>query len=490
MTDRHWLSGFIRPTAYCSILWFLLITRSGLGMDCNWRDLTAKDTFDLYLADKIVGTLVHIVDHDELSATMLVSTDMSVSMGAVAGNALEVKEQRRFNFLGAMVSAYQEVSGASGVNSWAVKKTGDRWDYIVIVGGKKTSRKAGNIADNLSSSCRLSYGIKARTIKPGETWYDTAFEMVSAQNVVTSVHCIGVDTVRHIWTFENVDNLTNRTEKQEIDGSGRVIEESVARVYLAKNRDRRLAALAAPPENHGPAALQPDKAKDLSELFPVPSDRQKTPEEQIALSGIDSAFAIDSTVAQWYSRKGNLWVLSAAPAKCISVGKTSREREFHDWLLPTITMQSDDPKIKELSNTLRGGLKDPCALVEKFTAYVFTRLKKRNTATFSNALETLKAGFGDCGEHAVLLGALLRAAGIPARVVLGLVYVEQKKAYMYHAWVMARAGDWVFADAALGAFPAYGNYVPLIIDDTGGGILRMFRLVGRINIEYVTRAGK
>jgi len=33
-----------------------------------WR---RKDTFDLYLADKIVGTLVHIVDHDELSATTL-----------------------------------------------------------------------------------------------------------------------------------------------------------------------------------------------------------------------------------------------------------------------------------------------------------------------------------------------------------------------------------------------------------------------------------
>jgi hypothetical protein len=55
---------------------------------------------------------------------------------------------------------------------------------------------------------------------------------------------------------------------------------------------------------------------------------------------------------------------------------------------------------------------------------------------------------------------------------------------------MALAGDWVFADAALGAFPAYGNYVPLIIDDTGGGILRVFRLVGRINIEYITLSGK
>jgi len=117
-------------------------------------------------------------------------------------------------------------------------------------------------------------------------------------------------------------------------------------------------------------------------------------------------------------------------------------------------------------------------------------VEKEKYRHFSNALETLKAGFGDCGEHAVLLGALLRAAGIPARVVLGLVYVGPKKAYMYHAWVMALAGDWVFADAALGAFPAYGNYVPLIIDDTGGGILRVFRLVGRINIEYITLSGK
>ena len=370
-----------------------------------------------------------------------------------------------------------------------MKKLGDQWEYIVIVGGKRTSRKTGDIADNLSSSCRLSQGIKARTIKPGETWYDTAFEMVSAQNVVTRVRCVGVDTVRHIWTFENVDNLTNRTEKQEIDGSGRVIEESVARVYLAKNRDKRLARMSAPLESHGPAALQPDKAKDLSELFSVPSDRPKAPDEQLALSAIDSVFAMDSTVAQWYSRKGKLWVLNGLPVKCVPA-VNARKGEFHEWLQPTVTMQSDDPKIKELSNTLRGGLKDPCALVEKFTAYVFTMLKKRNTATFSNALETLKAGFGDCGEHAVLLGALLRAAGIPARVVLGLVYVGPKKAYMYHAWVMALAGDWVFADAALGAFPAYGNYVPLIIDDTGGGILRVFRLVGRINIEYITLSGK
>jgi len=265
-----------------------------------------------------------------------------------------------------------------------------------------------------------------------------------------------------------------------------VIEESVARVYLAKNRDKRLARMSAPLESHVPRLLQPDKAKDLSELFSVPSDRPKAPDEQLALSAIDSVFAMDSTVAQWYSRKGKLWVLNGLPVNVFR--SECSEGEFHEWLQPTVTMQSDDPKIKELSNTLRGGLKDPCALVEKFTAYVFTMLKKRNTATFSNALETLKAGFGDCGEHAVLLGALLRAAGIPARVVLGLVYVGPKKAYMYHAWVMALAGDWVLRTRPSGRFPHTELCAPYY-RRYGGGILRVFRLVGRINIEYITLSG-
>jgi hypothetical protein len=410
---------------------------------------------------------------------------MAVSMGGVAGNSLEVKEQRRFSVLGSMVSAYQEVSGPSGVNSWAVKKNNDQWDYIIIVGGVKTTRKAVDIGDNLTSSCRLSQGIKTLALKKGECWCDTAFEMVSAQNVITKVRCIGIDTARRIWTFENIDNLTNRMEKQEIDGNGRVIEESVSGMYLAKNRDKRLAALASP----GPAAGPSGKPQELSELFSIASDRAKTPEEQIAVTGDDPALTMDSSVAQWYERKGKRWVLGNFPAQCVSGGITPPRQQFRQWLQPTTSMQCDNPRIRDLSKKLCRDSKDVCVLIDTFTRYVYTTLQKRNTATFSNALETLNAGYGDCGEHAVLLGALLRSAAVPARVVLGLVYVTSKNAYMYHAWVMAHAGEWVFADAALGVFPAFENYVPLIIDDTGSSALRISRMVGRIAIEYVKNDG-
>ncbi len=60
---------------------------------------------------------------------------------------------------------------------------------------------------------------------------------------------------------------------------------------------------------------------------------------------------------------------------------------------------------------------------------------------------------GDCSEHAVLLAALLRAFGQPARVVHGLAIVPMfgKVQAFGHAWVEVHQGkQWQVADAALG----------------------------------------
>lgn len=47
------------------------------------------------------------------------------------------------------------------------------------------------------------------------------------------------------------------------------------------------------------------------------------------------------------------------------------------------------------------------------------------TTAFASASEVARTKAGDCTEHAVLLAALLRCRGIPARVCHGLVYVER-----------------------------------------------------------------
>ncbi len=72
-------------------------------------------------------------------------------------------------------------------------------------------------------------------------------------------------------------------------------------------------------------------------------------------------------------------------------------------------------------------------------------------ATSDNVAKTLS---GDCTEYAMLAAAMARAAGIPSRTALGVVYAPGKdgKPFLaYHMWFEVFAGDqWVSLDATLG----------------------------------------
>ena len=56
---------------------------------------------------------------------------------------------------------------------------------------------------------------------------------------------------------------------------------------------------------------------------------------------------------------------------------------------------------------------------------------------------------GDCTEHGVLTAAMCRAAGVPARVVVGLVYAETLGGFGFHLWNEVHVNHrWVAVDAA------------------------------------------
>jgi hypothetical protein len=78
---------------------------------------------------------------------------------------------------------------------------------------------------------------------------------------------------------------------------------------------------------------------------------------------------------------------------------------------------------------------------------------KNLSVGFATASEVARNREGDCSEHAVLLAALGRARGIPARVACGLVYVptfnEADRVFGFHMWTQFYIhGQWVDFDAA------------------------------------------
>ena len=130
-------------------------------------------------------------------------------------------------------------------------------------------------------------------------------------------------------------------------------------------------------------------------------------------------------------------------------------------LLPSPFIESDDPAIVARARAIAGEEADPVRRAERILAWMETSMTPEPSATVPSAREVLRVLRGDCNEHAVLVAALARAAGVPARMVAGAVY--QDGAFFYHAWnELWLGGRWVSADAVFHQMPVDATHVKLI----------------------------
>jgi transglutaminase-like putative cysteine protease len=314
-------------------------------------------------------------------------------------------------------------------------------------------------------------------MKPGDALLDTMFDPMSGQTVTETIRCIEIPAAGNggIWVLSNSNNLVGREETWKLDTGGSTLYLEIF-PFVAKKKDNKI-------KTGKTASLF-----SMLDALSIPSRRVSRDNERISLQ-LDTALAPDSSVLRFYERHGSSWILRPVSSVCRKTDTAGEINEsLRNFTLSTSTMQSGDPRIVNLADSLVRGLPDRCDSIRACYRYVADKLEKRYTPTFSNALETLRAGYGDCGEHAVLLGALLRALRIPARVVLGLAYWKEKNGYYYHAWVMAWShGAWVFVDPALGVFPAFRDRIPLVIDDSGRDVVRIAKLIGRIDVKYIKK---
>nr|WP_298120762.1 transglutaminase-like domain-containing protein [uncultured Pseudoxanthomonas sp.] len=105
---------------------------------------------------------------------------------------------------------------------------------------------------------------------------------------------------------------------------------------------------------------------------------------------------------------------------------------------------------------------------------------------YMTASAALAARSGDCTESAVLLAALARARGIPARVVSGIAYSSrftgQAHVFSPHMWVQAWDGQrWTSYDAGLGAFDA-GHIALHVGDGDPAGMPPLLEGIRRLRI--------
>ncbi|MFH1148244.1 MAG: transglutaminase domain-containing protein [Pseudomonadota bacterium] len=89
------------------------------------------------------------------------------------------------------------------------------------------------------------------------------------------------------------------------------------------------------------------------------------------------------------------------------------------YLKATELVQKNDPEILSLSRELTGNSPTEYAAVTSIINYVADSIKYTYNPARYDAVYTLKTSSGNCQNFAHLCMALLRAAGIPARIVGG-----------------------------------------------------------------------
>ena len=154
------------------------------------------------------------------------------------------------------------------------------------------------------------------------------------------------------------------------------------------------------------------------------------------------------------------------------------------FLQPEPMIQSDHPKIRDLVDAILGRSEQlpPLETVRRLTGWIQRNIEKRPVVAVPDALSTLENRMGDCNEHAMLLAALARAAGIPARVEAGLAYMQGR--FYYHAWNLVYVGRWVTVDALFDQLPADVSHIRLVTGSQQQQ-LDLIGLIGKVEIEVI-----
>ncbi len=150
---------------------------------------------------------------------------------------------------------------------------------------------------------------------------------------------------------------------------------------------------------------------------------------------------------------------------------------LHSYLAPDRWVLSD---YKPLQNTGRiyaeSNNNDALQLTSYLTSYLYNLLRTMPVFAVSDSKDILKSLSGNYLERSVMYASYTRAAGLPTRLVSGLVY---RNGYFYfHAWPEVWFDKWIPVDPAFYQFPADVTHIPLkegrldeiisIIDDLKG----------------------
>ena len=269
-----------------------------------------------------------------------------------------------------------------------------------------------------------------------------------------------------------------------ITDTGEVVrEESPLGLITVRESPERAQTMAVPlkvqTDMYDSAAIVPTGREQIDE----PRDVRRL---RLRLDGVDLTHSDLDGGTQSSARSPKSTTLDIRDPQALTAAEA--DVDASNFLRPEPLLESDDPDIIREARQAVQGTVGPRAQAERLTRVVNGLLEKKPTVSIPSAREVLRTRVGDCNEHTALFVAMARSVGIPARIVVGLVFV--RRAFYYHAWPEVYIDDgharglWLPVDPTLNEFPADATHIRL----ARGGLDKqtaILPLIGRLKIAVL-----
>jgi transglutaminase-like putative cysteine protease len=169
-------------------------------------------------------------------------------------------------------------------------------------------------------------------------------------------------------------------------------------------------------------------------------------------------------------------------------------KQVKEFLKANFFLDSDEESIQNLAERIVGKEEDPWEKAKRIEKWVYDNMTPSNEVGFARASQICKDLKGDCRQHAMLSAALCRAAGLPARTAVGLIYVRDPRrgpVMGFHMWTeVLIKGQWRGLDATRGRGGIGPDHLKIANASWNGiatlaPLLPVARVLGKLQIEVM-----
>jgi hypothetical protein len=327
----------------------------------------------------------------------------------------------------------------------------------------------------------ITAAMSAAELNTGDKYAFDIFDPATLGQTAVIVEVIGKEDLQVMGEIQSATkvalNFKGTSQLAWIGDSGEVLKEKgILGIQLEKTtREDALhgLAVAASVDLTQTASVASNvRLEDLAHLSTLQVEISGIPLQMVQLNGGRQAF------------KANILTIEKETFTNLSTDNRKRNLQNLEkiFLRPEPFIQSDDQKIQALAQEIAGNHSVPLEKVRMLVAWVYKNIDKRPVLSLPDALSTLENRVGDCNEHAVLLAALARAAGIPCRVEAGLVYLKGR--FYYHAWNLVYVGRWITVDSVYDQVPADVSHIRLVTGSPSQQ-LDLIGIIGKLQLRVI-----